>query len=105
MFLRWTGDRLFDIPFWEFFFAVTAFAVITATVSYVLVERPILRGRAGVARPGALFQRAVRRPVALGVPAPSARAVLDPAASHRSARLLPPPTRSRVRSERGPGRR
>ena len=86
MFLRWTGDHVFAIPFWEFFFAVTAFAHHRATVSYVLVERPILRGRAGVlpgAGPATLLQRCFRTgPMALEGPAPSARAVLDPAGSH-----------------------
>jgi peptidoglycan/LPS O-acetylase OafA/YrhL len=44
LFLRWTGDRLFNIPLWELAGVVTALAILAATASYVLVERPILRG-------------------------------------------------------------
>jgi peptidoglycan/LPS O-acetylase OafA/YrhL len=45
LFLRWTGDRLFTIPLWELAGVVTALAILAATASYVLVERPIQRGR------------------------------------------------------------
>ncbi|HEX5268065.1 MAG TPA: acyltransferase [Acidimicrobiales bacterium] len=43
MFLRWSHDRLFTIPFWDLFGAVLALAVASAAGSYLLVERPILR--------------------------------------------------------------
>lgn len=43
MFLRWTGDKLFTIPFWEVFGIVLALALGSATGSYLLLERPILR--------------------------------------------------------------
>ena len=43
MFLRWSHDRLFSIPFWELFGAVLALAVASAGGSYLLFERPILR--------------------------------------------------------------
>jgi peptidoglycan/LPS O-acetylase OafA/YrhL len=41
MFVQWTGE-LFRVPLAEMFGAVFALAVVTATASYVLVERPIL---------------------------------------------------------------
>ena len=43
MYFVWTGDRLFDIPLWLMTVVVTALAIVAATASYVLVERPILR--------------------------------------------------------------
>jgi peptidoglycan/LPS O-acetylase OafA/YrhL len=43
MFLRWSHDRLFTIPFWDLFGAVLGLAVASAAGSYLLVERPILR--------------------------------------------------------------
>lgn len=42
-FLRWTGDRLFTIPFGEVFGTVLGLAVASATASYLLFERPVLR--------------------------------------------------------------
>jgi peptidoglycan/LPS O-acetylase OafA/YrhL len=48
LFLRWTHDRLFTIPLWELSGAVTAMAVLAAAVSYLLLERPFLRGSSGV---------------------------------------------------------
>lgn len=39
----WTGDRLFTALWPELAAAVTALAVASATVSYVMVERPVLR--------------------------------------------------------------
>jgi peptidoglycan/LPS O-acetylase OafA/YrhL len=41
MFLRWTG-LVFRVPLWELFLAVMAMGVASATISYVVVERPIL---------------------------------------------------------------
>jgi peptidoglycan/LPS O-acetylase OafA/YrhL len=43
MFLRWSHDRLFTIPFWDVFGAVLALAVASAAGSYFIVERPLLR--------------------------------------------------------------
>lgn len=40
MFLRWTGDRLFSFPWWELAAPVVVLAVVSATLSYVLFERP-----------------------------------------------------------------
>lgn len=45
LFLRWTGDHLFRISPWELFGAVAGMAVLAATASYLVVERPVLRGR------------------------------------------------------------
>jgi peptidoglycan/LPS O-acetylase OafA/YrhL len=42
LFVRWTGE-LFRIPLPEMFGVVSALAVASATASYLLVERPILR--------------------------------------------------------------
>ena len=43
MFLDWSHDALFTIPFWDLFSAALARAVATAAASYLLFERPILR--------------------------------------------------------------
>lgn len=43
MFLRWSGDKLFTIPYWELFVTALALAVASATGSYLLFEKPILR--------------------------------------------------------------
>ena len=43
MFLNWSHDRLFAIPFWDLFSAALALATATAAASYLLFERPILR--------------------------------------------------------------
>lgn len=43
MYLGWTGDRLFDIPWPHLAAAAAALAIAAATASYVLVERPILK--------------------------------------------------------------
>jgi peptidoglycan/LPS O-acetylase OafA/YrhL len=59
MFFRWTGDRESATPVWQLTLVVTAFAIAAATASYVLVERPILRGRA-VARLPLARRRGVR---------------------------------------------
>ncbi|HEX4864888.1 MAG TPA: hypothetical protein VFV02_12500, partial [Acidimicrobiales bacterium] len=45
MFLRWTGDRVLTISFSELFLFVTVAATASATASYYLVERPIIRTR------------------------------------------------------------
>ena len=45
VFLRWTGDRLFTISFPELLLFVVAAATVSASLSYYVVERPILRGR------------------------------------------------------------
>ena len=56
LFFRWTGDRLFSVPFWQLTGAVTGMAVIAAATSYVVVERPSLPGRT-MARVPAAFRR------------------------------------------------
>ena len=43
MFLNWSHDRLFTIPFWDLFGAVLGLAVAAAAGSYLVVERPVLR--------------------------------------------------------------
>jgi peptidoglycan/LPS O-acetylase OafA/YrhL len=43
MYLVWSGDRLFDIPLVTMTAAVGALAIASATLSYRLVERPIMR--------------------------------------------------------------
>ena len=43
VFLRWTGDRLFTIPLWELVVFAGGLATLSATLSYIIVERPILR--------------------------------------------------------------
>lgn len=43
MFLRWTGDKLFTIPLLELVAFAGGMATLFATLSYVLVERPVLR--------------------------------------------------------------
>lgn len=45
MFLVWTGDPLFDFTWIWFFLVVTALAIASASASYWLVERPIIRSR------------------------------------------------------------
>jgi peptidoglycan/LPS O-acetylase OafA/YrhL len=44
LFLRWTQDRLFTIPWWELAGVVTVLAIAAAAASYVLIERPVQRG-------------------------------------------------------------
>jgi peptidoglycan/LPS O-acetylase OafA/YrhL len=63
MFLTWTGDRLFDIPWPDILVPVTALALAAAGLSYRLAERPIIRGRIGT-RP------ALPRPAPASQPAP-----------------------------------
>lgn len=43
MYLVWTGDHLFNIPWLHLTVVIGGLAVAAATASYVLVERPILR--------------------------------------------------------------
>ncbi|HET6963847.1 MAG TPA: acyltransferase [Acidimicrobiales bacterium] len=43
MYLVWSGQRLFDMPLLVVTIAVAALAVASATLSYRLVERPVLR--------------------------------------------------------------
>jgi peptidoglycan/LPS O-acetylase OafA/YrhL len=45
LFLRWTGDKLFTAPFWPLIAFAGGLATLSATASYVLVERPILRSK------------------------------------------------------------
>jgi peptidoglycan/LPS O-acetylase OafA/YrhL len=59
MFQRWTGDRTFTIPFPDLFVPVTLLAIAAATVSYVLVERPIRLARRRSQRRPALSSAAV----------------------------------------------
>jgi peptidoglycan/LPS O-acetylase OafA/YrhL len=73
LFFRWTGDRLFSVPFWELTTAVTGMAVLAAVTSYVVVERPIWRGRTPGTRPAAL-----RRPLRVGPKASSSAAMFRP---------------------------
>jgi peptidoglycan/LPS O-acetylase OafA/YrhL len=65
LFRRWTGDRLFTIPLWELAGFVTALAILFATTSYLLVERPVLRG--GIRLP----HRPAARPGPVPGPAPA----------------------------------
>jgi peptidoglycan/LPS O-acetylase OafA/YrhL len=51
MFLRWTGERVFTISFLELFFFVTLAATAAASVSYFLVERPIIGARLRAPKP------------------------------------------------------
>jgi peptidoglycan/LPS O-acetylase OafA/YrhL len=71
LFLRWTGDRLFTIPLWALAGVVTALAILAATGSYLLVERPILRG--GIRLP--------HRPAARPGPVPGPAPALGPIAT------------------------
>jgi peptidoglycan/LPS O-acetylase OafA/YrhL len=68
LFLRWSHDRLFTIPWWELAGVVTGLAILAATISYVFVERPVLRGG----------MRLSRRPAPSPDPRPTA--VLTPLA-------------------------
>jgi peptidoglycan/LPS O-acetylase OafA/YrhL len=70
LFLRWSHDRLFAIPWWELAGVVTGLAVLAATISYVFVERPILRGG----------MHLTRRPAPSADPRPAAPTVLTPLA-------------------------
>ena len=73
MYIRWTGE-LFRIPLPKLFGVALGLAVASATASYVLVERPILKlkdrlgwwGRTGRARPAAVSSD----PVPVRVPVP-----------------------------------
>jgi peptidoglycan/LPS O-acetylase OafA/YrhL len=65
LFLRWTGDRLFTIPLWELAGFVTTLAILFATASFVLIERPIQRGRIR------LPDRLTRRDSPLPAPTPA----------------------------------
>lgn len=47
MYLRWTGDRLFDIPWLHLAAGALILATAAAAASYLLVERPILRSGRG----------------------------------------------------------
>jgi peptidoglycan/LPS O-acetylase OafA/YrhL len=47
MYLVWTGDRLFDIPWSHLAVGVTVLAVAAATLSYKLIERPVIRSGRG----------------------------------------------------------
>jgi peptidoglycan/LPS O-acetylase OafA/YrhL len=76
LFYRWTGDRLFTVPLWELAGAVTAMAVLAATLSYVLVERPVLRGRIGLCH----------RPLARPDPTPAPTVLAPLAAAPQAAR-------------------
>ena len=58
LFIRWTG-LMFRLPLWEIFPVVLGLGVVSATASYVFVERPILGLKdrlgwwSGIPRPGA----------------------------------------------------
>jgi peptidoglycan/LPS O-acetylase OafA/YrhL len=60
LYLRWTGDRLFTLVWWEFFGAVTALSILAAAVSYLVVERPILRWGAADRSGGRLIPATTR---------------------------------------------
>jgi peptidoglycan/LPS O-acetylase OafA/YrhL len=62
MFLTWTGDPLFDIPWPDILIPVAALALASAGLSYRVAERPIIRSRIGT--------RPVPRPAPLSQPAP-----------------------------------
>jgi peptidoglycan/LPS O-acetylase OafA/YrhL len=47
MYVVWTGDRLFHIPWLHLAAAAALLAVAAATLSYLLVERPIVRSARG----------------------------------------------------------
>ncbi len=68
LWFQWTGDRLFTVPWPEILGFVTALAVASATLSYLLVERPVQRWRrpAGRARPAAAPARTAGDLPALG---------------------------------------
>lgn len=51
MFLVWTGDHLFTIPWMELTGVVAALAVLSATASYKLVEKPVTGSRFADRRP------------------------------------------------------
>ena len=68
LFLRGTKDRLFTIPWWELAGLVTALAIVAATASYLLVERPVQRGQFRL--PGWIVPR--RRPPPATAPASAA---------------------------------
>jgi peptidoglycan/LPS O-acetylase OafA/YrhL len=76
LFLRWSGDRLFTFPWWELAGVVTGLAILAATISYVFVERPILRGGLRLSRRARPPGRAAPSPDAR----PAATAVLTPLA-------------------------
>lgn len=58
-FFSWTGDHIFSVPLWELTGAVTAAAIVSASLSYVIVERPFLRARSA-RRVRVLPKRSVR---------------------------------------------
>lgn len=49
MFLTWTGDRIFTFPVMDMVAAAVPLTIASATLSYVLVEKPILSGVSPVA--------------------------------------------------------
>ncbi len=52
MFVSWTHDSLFNIPLLELLLTVTALSIASATLSYVLVERPVRLATRNRRRPG-----------------------------------------------------
>ena len=61
MFFVWSGDQIFRIWWPLMYTSVAALAIVSASLSYFLVERPILRYRTGSASPGLVLGR-WRRP-------------------------------------------
>jgi peptidoglycan/LPS O-acetylase OafA/YrhL len=51
-YFTWTGDRLFSVAYPNMLVMVAGLAVASASASYLLIERPILRRRRLLARPG-----------------------------------------------------
>ena len=86
LFFRWTGDRLFSVPFWQLTLAVTGLAVLAAGISYVVVERPILPGRTLGGLPAAL-----RRILGVRPKMNSSDAVARPATATAPPPPPPPP--------------
>lgn len=73
LWLRWTGARLFEVSWPVLAAAVTALAIATATLSYLLVERPVLSLGRAAGRAGPLAGAATPAPPG-GDVAPPARA-------------------------------
>jgi peptidoglycan/LPS O-acetylase OafA/YrhL len=79
-FFAWTGDHLFTIPLPEMIAVVALPALASATLSYVLLERPILRWKPNRARTGPWWGRPVPALIARPAIAGAERSrVADPA--------------------------
>ena len=97
LFLRWTGDRLFSVPFWPLTLAVIGLAVLAAGISYVVVERPILSGRTPGGRPAGMRRIVAVRPKmnsseAIARPAIARPAIARPAIARPATAIARPAT-------------